>query len=116
MASRHLYSWLALIAASLTLATSFVHGLMEHTPSDALDVPAFSAAAAAGHGGAHGSAFCGACLAASQARGALSTPTRLATAPRQEAHLLAPTRVATFAARFSVAPASPRAPPRALFI
>jgi hypothetical protein len=114
MASRHLYGWLTLVAASLTLVTSSVHGLMAHTSLAALDAPAFSADVAAGHRGADGPEICSACLAASQARGALSTLARIATAPRMNARLLAPTRVTTFSARFSHAPASPRAPPLAL--
>ena len=116
MTSRHLYSWLALAAASLSLVTLSVHGPMAHTPPVKLDAPAFSADVAAGHGGTHGPEICGVCLAASQARGALSAQARIATAPRLSARLLTPTRVATFSARFSHAPASPRAPPLTLSI
>ena len=116
MTSRHLYSWLALVANSLALVTSSVHGLMAHTPPAVLGALAFSADGAAGHGGAHGPEICGACLAASQARGSLSTQARIAAAPSLNARLLPPTRVATFSARFSHAPASPRAPPLALSI
>jgi hypothetical protein len=116
MTSRHLYSWLALTAASLSLATFSVHGSMAHTPPVTLDAPAYSADVAAEHGGAHRPEICGVCLAASQARGALPAQARITTAPRLSASLLEPTRVATFSARFSHAPASPRAPPLILSI
>lgn len=116
MASRHLYSWFALVATSLALVTSSVHGLMAHTPPTALGALALSADVAAGHGGAHGPEICGVCLTASQTRSALPTQARITAAPRLNARLLAPTRVATFSVRFSNAPASPRAPPLALSI
>jgi hypothetical protein len=116
MTSRHFCGWLALVAASLALITSSVHGVMAHMPAVALDAPALSADVAAGHGRTHAPEVCGACLAASQARGALPTQAKIAAAPRPNADLLAPSRVATFAARFSNAPGSPRAPPVALSI
>ena len=116
MTSRHLYSWLALTAASLSLTALSVHGPMAHTLPVTLDAPAFSADVAAEHGGAHRPEICGVCLAASQARGALPAQARIATAPRLSARLLAPTRVATLSVQFSHAPASPRAPPLALSI
>ena len=146
MTSRHLYSWLALVATSLALVTSSAHDLMAHTPLGAF---ALSADVAAGHGGAHGPEICGACFApgrkdigeffrpsgrivrlvenqffnagpalerfdASQTRSALSTQAKIAIAPRLNARLLAPARVATFSVRLSHTPASPRAPPLAL--
>ena len=113
MTSRHLYSWLALVATSLALVTSSAHDLMAHTPLGAF---ALSADVAAGHGGAHGPEICGACLAASQTRSALFTQAKIAIAPRLNARLLAPARVATFSVRLSRTPASPRAPPLALSI
>jgi hypothetical protein len=116
MVSRHLYSWLALVAAGLTLATSSVHGLMAHAPPVALGAPAISTDVAAGPGGPQGSKLCGECLAASQARGAVSSHAKVAAPLRLSARLLTPTRLPTLSARFSCAPASPRAPPRSLLI
>ena len=113
MVSHRPYSWLALVAAGLTLATPTVHGLMAHAASQALDTPAISSDAAAGPGDPRGSEVCGACLAAGQARETLSSHTRIAAPPCLSARLITATRAPTLSARFSCAPASPRAPPRA---